>query len=106
MVNRPVQITNSLLSNAAATLGVAVPASTTYTLKEIHLYNSGAGVNRVRIRHVGTDADTFDIVDENMAAGATLNLPFNLVMVAAEYLKGYATTANEVHIVASAFSTV
>ncbi|HYE78416.1 MAG TPA: hypothetical protein VEI97_10540 [bacterium] len=78
-----------------------MPSSTKTLVKEVHLYNSGAGVNRVRLRRVGSDADTHNFIDESMAAGATLNLPFNMVLVAAEVIKGLAGTTNEVHCIIS-----
>ena len=99
------QLYAGLLTNASAVL-YTTPASTKALIKEIHLYNSGAAPNRVRFRRVGADADTNNFVDETMAAGATLNLPFNLVFVAAEVLRGFAGVTGEVHAVVSGIEIV
>lgn len=99
------QLYAGLLPNASGTLYTA-PSSTKALVKEIHLFNSGAGVNLVEIRRVGSDAQTYDIVYESMAAKATLNLPFNYVLVAAEVLKGLATSASEVHCTISGIEIV
>ena len=100
-VNAPVQIFAGLLAAASGNMGSAVATSTLRVLKEIHLYNSGAGANVVKIRRVGTDTDVGNIVHETMAAGATLNLPFSQAWIAGEQMKGFATTASEVHCIAS-----
>ena len=107
MATSPIQIFNGLLTDVAGTaIGAVVPALTAIVLKEIILFNSGAAPNLVQIRLQGTAADTFNIVYETMASKATLVLPFNTVMVAANALTGYATTTAEVHCVVSGVKTV
>ena len=99
------QLYAGLLTNASAAL-YTTPASTKALVKEIHLFNSGAGVNLVQIRRVGTDDTAHDIVYESMAAKATLNLPFSYVLVAAEKIHGLATNTDEVHCTISGITIV
>ena len=90
---------DGLLANAEGAIGAALPAGSSYILKEILLKNTGAGVNRAQIRLASGVAN--EIVDESLpasgAAGCWLALPFSTAVAAATQFYGVATTAAEVH---------
>lgn len=87
------------LSNVEANIGAALPAGSTYIIKEILFKNIGAGVNRAQVGSGATIA-AGPLVDENLPATGTagnwISVPLTEVYPAATQFRGVATTNNEV----------
>lgn len=100
MANSPYLAYEGFLPNPEANIGSALPAGSTYILKEIAVKNDGAGVNQAEI---GTNTlATRPLVDESLppagSAGNWQVYPFSTVMAAGTQFRGLATTAAKVYV--------
>jgi len=99
LANAPYLVYEGFLSNVEGNIGSALPAGSTYIIKEVLLKNQGAGVNRAQIGSGATIA-VGPLADENLPATGTagnwISLPMTEVYPAATQFRGVATNNNEV----------